>query len=454
MSLFARNHRLRLLDQGTFDTREVNFEGGAASWLAFDKNVSAALLDDAVDGGETETRALSHFLGGKKWLENVRLNFGVHAGARVSDRDHDVEAGNDVSAIFAIFYFQKAAARHGIARVNSEIHDDLIDLTAVGLHSAEIRSADDRQFNIFADETAEHFFNVRDDCVEIDDFWLEYLLAAEGEELLRKRCGAVTGFQNFVDRFAKRLVTGRILLESFGIADDDAEEIIEVVRHTAGEPANGFELMRKDELLLELPALGDVAIHDDKLFHFSIQIADGTCCGFEHAPLTAFVADAVFDAAPNAAASCLFSRFGDPRLIFGMNLGVGGSIRKFGRGVAEYFFVGRTVVDALSVRCDHGNHVRRIFGDEAKELFAFNKPDAKAVNLKLLVEDVDDEKQNHPDERASCKVNVRIVEEIQLESIYRERKRNDADSQEQRNEDSGKGEPPLAALCDPQVGAY
>lgn len=74
------------------------------------------------------------------------------------------------------------------------------------------------------------------------------------------------------------------------------------------------------------------------------------------------------------------------------------------------------------------------------------------MNLKLLVENVDDEEQNHADERASGQVDARGIEKIELESIYRERKGNDADGKEQRDEDAGKREPPLSPFRDAQAG--
>jgi hypothetical protein len=75
------------------------------------------------------------------------------------------------------------------------------------------------------------------------------------------------------------------------------------------------------------------------------------------------------------------------------------------------------------------------------------------VNLKLLVENVDDEEQNHADERASGQMDARGIEKIELESIYRQRKGNDADGEEQRDEDAGKREPPLPPFRDAQAGA-
>src|SRR5579871_2606813 len=60
------------------DAREVNFEGGATPDFAVDPNVSTALLDDSVDGGESEARALRSFRGEERF-EDVRLRVLVHA---------------------------------------------------------------------------------------------------------------------------------------------------------------------------------------------------------------------------------------------------------------------------------------------------------------------------------------------------------------------------------------
>ena len=61
------------------------------------------------------------------------------------------------------------------------------------------------------------------------------------------------------------LVSRRVLVgvhqQQFGIAADDGEHVVEVVRHPAGELADGLHLLRLAQLLLELFAPGDVP-HD------------------------------------------------------------------------------------------------------------------------------------------------------------------------------------------------
>src|ERR1700733_1332418 len=134
-----------------------------------------------------------------------------------------------------------------------------------------------------------------------------------------------------------------------------------------------------------------------------------------------------------------------------MNLRVSGRFAKFLCRISERLFVGWAVVEELAVSGNDRNHIPCIFRDEAKELFALNKPHSKAMNLKLLINHVDDEEQNHRDQSACRQVDARRVQKIKLESVNRARKRNDADREEQRNDDSGEGEPPLPPFRDVKI---
>ena len=55
------------------------------------------------------------------------------------------------------------------------------------------------------------------------------------------------------------------LFQELQIADDDGEQIVEIVGDAAGELAHGLHLLRLAELLLHLPALGDVFLDRDEV---------------------------------------------------------------------------------------------------------------------------------------------------------------------------------------------
>src|SRR5260370_29550654 len=89
----------RRCGDGFLDAREINFEGGALARLTVNPNVTAALLDDAVDSGESQAGAAAASLSGVERLENVRLRIGVHADAGVGDGEHDIRTGLDENEI-------------------------------------------------------------------------------------------------------------------------------------------------------------------------------------------------------------------------------------------------------------------------------------------------------------------------------------------------------------------
>src|SRR6476659_10802145 len=56
------------------DAGQKNAKGAAAPRLALDPNVTVALPNDPVSGGETEAAVARFILGGEEWLEEPRLD--------------------------------------------------------------------------------------------------------------------------------------------------------------------------------------------------------------------------------------------------------------------------------------------------------------------------------------------------------------------------------------------
>jgi hypothetical protein len=70
--------------------RQERIKGAPRTHFAFDPDIAAALLRDAVNGGEPEAGAFAFFFRRKKWLENTRTRFRVHAVSRVANQEGDV----------------------------------------------------------------------------------------------------------------------------------------------------------------------------------------------------------------------------------------------------------------------------------------------------------------------------------------------------------------------------
>ena len=128
--------------------RQIDFEGGAPARLALDADMTAALFDDAVTGGQPQTCPLPHAPGRKKRLEEARFYIRAHAGAGVRDGQRHVVARFQFRITAHSLLMQRdvggfqrefAAFGHGIAGVDGQVHDDLFDLSGVRLHGVQTR---------------------------------------------------------------------------------------------------------------------------------------------------------------------------------------------------------------------------------------------------------------------------------------------------------------------------
>src|SRR5271157_2372466 len=126
-----RHHRLTRM------SREIDLKGGAFSWRAIHPNISITLFYDAVDGRKSKSRALAAFLGREEWLKDMCERSGVHSCSCVGHGQKHVIPGlgtwmvprvGQVKLHVSGLDLQFAARGHGVARVDSQVHDDLFDL--------------------------------------------------------------------------------------------------------------------------------------------------------------------------------------------------------------------------------------------------------------------------------------------------------------------------------------
>jgi hypothetical protein len=145
---------------------------------------------------------------------------------------------------------QLAAPGHGVAGVHREVHDDLLDLPGIDQRLLEIGRGGDRQLHVFADDAVEQVPRPDHDVVEVDDPRAQHLLAAEGQELTREPRGALPGRLDLLDVGADRVVGREIPDQHRAIAEDDGEQVVEVVGDAPGELAERVHLLRGAELVL------------------------------------------------------------------------------------------------------------------------------------------------------------------------------------------------------------
>jgi hypothetical protein len=76
-----------------------------------------------------------------------------------------------------------ATGWHRVPGVDRQIHDDLLDLTGVGLDHAGLLRLQNAQLDVLAEQPGEQRLQPDDDFAEIDDLGFQHLLAAEGQQL-------------------------------------------------------------------------------------------------------------------------------------------------------------------------------------------------------------------------------------------------------------------------------
>ncbi len=99
---------------------------------------------------------------------------------------------------------------------------------------------------------------MRDAFIQIDDPWRQHLLAGEGEQALGQLGAAPGCLARQPDaRQTLRIITNGVF-EQLQAAENDRQEIVEIVRHAARELADRVHLLGLRQLLLTRPAFRDI----------------------------------------------------------------------------------------------------------------------------------------------------------------------------------------------------
>ena len=153
-------------------------------------------------------------------------------------------------------------SRHGVASVDDEIDDHLLELVEVGLHQPQVAPVDDIELDRLADQPAQQHLQLRQDVVELERLRTQRLAAREGEQLphqSRRPVGVLLDLHDVLEGRIGRPVIGE---QEIGIADDRSQHIVEIMRDAAGKLADRLHLLALDEILLQRVLLGGVEGED------------------------------------------------------------------------------------------------------------------------------------------------------------------------------------------------
>ncbi len=225
------------------------------------------LFDDAIDGGQTEAGALADFFGGEKRLKDARYVFlrnaatGVrfaHANKTSNPRLRMTLDMGLINLRDSDTYAELAAARHGIASVHGEVQQNLFHHAGIGLDRGRRRGVIQLQRHVFTQKPPEHFRHVADDLVQIQSFGLDELAPAEGQQLAGE-AGRPLGR---LDDLLSGTRGGLVQLshaQQRSMPVDDGEDVVEIMRHAAGELADSLHLLRLAQLFLQPPLQRHIA---------------------------------------------------------------------------------------------------------------------------------------------------------------------------------------------------
>ena len=263
--------------------RQEDVERGALARLGIDIDETAGLLDDAVDRRQPEAGALADFLGREERLEDLVDDVDRNAGAGVADVDPHV-VGRRHALVGQPLGFRRryirgphrepAAIGHGVAGVDGEIDDHLLELRDVDLDRPQIAAVHQIELDLLADQPAQQHGEIAERVAEMQHLRAQRLPARERQQLPHQRRGAGGVLLDLHDVLERRI--GRLVRVQQEIVrhHDGGQHVVEVVRDAAGELADGVHLLRLVDLVLQRAALGGLQQIDDRGLGVALVLLD------------------------------------------------------------------------------------------------------------------------------------------------------------------------------------
>ena len=167
-----------------------------------------------------------------------------------------------------------AAIGHGVARIDREVHDDLLELQLIDLDRPQVAAVHNLEIDLLADQPAQHDGEVAEHFAKIENLRAQRLLARKRHKMPHQAGGAIGALPDLHDVLERRI--GRLVRveQKIGRQQDQIEHVVEVVRHAAGELADRVHLLLLDEPALEFALLGRLQRIDDGRFLVAFLLAD------------------------------------------------------------------------------------------------------------------------------------------------------------------------------------
>ena len=215
-------------------------------------------------------------LGGEERIEDALDDGRVDAGAGVGDGQAGVAARPQTGQALPVGDVHRRqrhrdpadAAGNRLPRVGAEVHHHLVDARAIGEHVGDVAREPGDHLDARRQRRPQQPHRFLDDLAQPDDAPLVRLPPPEREDLLDELAGARARLLHFRQALLRRMLRHEILPGQLDVADDRAEDVVEVVGHAAGEGAEGLHLLRLAQRRLQplprrLGVLQILDVHDD-----------------------------------------------------------------------------------------------------------------------------------------------------------------------------------------------
>src|SRR5580698_10142218 len=241
---------------------EIESESGALPGMAFHANFAGMFLDDAVGDRKAETGATwlafaRRSLGGKERIVNALNVLGGNAAPGVGHAHADTLAVDRG-------YAQRAAARHGVFRVQEQVQEHLLQSSRIALNGGQPGLRRVVHFDLGHLELVfEQSERVGDYFVDIHIADLAATGAREIQQVVYDLRGAEGLPRDLLEQGGLLRIALQLLAQHLGVGGDDGQRSVDFVSHACREQADGGKLIGLGELGFEIDAFGDV-VHDHK----------------------------------------------------------------------------------------------------------------------------------------------------------------------------------------------
>ena len=159
------------------------------AYFAFTQDETIVVVDNGQSCGQTQSRAFAGFLGREKRVEHSVPNFPGNSRSVVRHGDDHIRSGPGFRVLAGKGFIhhqvfdlngQFAAIGHGIARVEAEIQQPLLELRRTAGDGPEVHRTTELEFHGFGEGFLYDLFDFVDDMLGIDEDGLVVHAATEG----------------------------------------------------------------------------------------------------------------------------------------------------------------------------------------------------------------------------------------------------------------------------------